>query len=331
MIPSPRVWTQASLLIVLSFQAIAEDWPRWRGPHLNGLSAEKNWLPKWGSEGPRQLWKANVGTGFSACSVANGRVYTMGNKNDQDTIYCFDAETGRQAWSHSYACDLDPRYYDGGTSSTPTVDGENVYTFSRKSHLFCLEVGSGKARWQKNLAQELGLDIPEWGFACSPVVEGELIILNAGGGGTALNKNTGQVVWSSSKDGAGYSSAVPFSVGQERFVTLSVGRAVIAVNAKTGKELWRYPWKTSYDVNAADPIVVQDKVFISSGYNHGCALLQFSGSKVSLVWENKNMRTQISPAVMYGGNVYGADGNAGEAQLRCIDLQTGTLKWAQRS
>ena len=95
MIPSPRVWTLAILLIVWSFQAIAEDWPRWRGPHLNGLSAEKNWLPKWGSEGPRQLWKANVGTGFSACSVANGRVYTMGNKNDQDTIYCFDNESFR--------------------------------------------------------------------------------------------------------------------------------------------------------------------------------------------------------------------------------------------
>ena len=310
---------------------MAEDWFRWRGPNLNGLSAEKNWRTNWPKEGPRQLWKANVGVGFSSCSVANKRVYTMGNRNDQDTVYCFDAETGREVWKHTYACELDPRYYDGGTSSTPTVDGQDVYTFSRKGHLFSLDAATGKVRWQKNIARELSLDIPEWGFASSPLVEGDLVIVNAGGAGLALKKSSGEVAWSSGKSGAGYSSAVPFSVGQERFVALFVGRAVVAVNAKTGKELWRHAWKTSYDVNAADPIIIGDKVFISSGYNHGCALLQFAGSRVSVLWENKNMRTQFNPPVMYGGYVFGADGDAGESQLRCIDLKTGASRWVQRS
>ena len=309
----------------------ADDWPRWRGPNLNGVSNEKGWLSTWPKEGPAQLWKANVGVGFSSCSVAGDRVYTMGNRDNQDTIYCFDAATGKQLWAHSYPCDLDPRYYDGGTSCTPTGDGDKVYTLSRKGNVFCLQATTGTVLWQKNIAQELGLEIPEWGFASSPVVEGDLILLNAGSGGLALNKDTGKVVWSSGKDGAGYSSAVPYSVGVKRFAALFVGRAAIAVDVKTGEQLWRHPWKTSYDVNAADPIVFGDKVLISSGYNHGCALLQFTGSKISVVWENKNMRTQISPAVVHQGFVYGADGDAGGAQLKCIDLQTGAAKWTQRN
>jgi outer membrane protein assembly factor BamB len=319
------------VLIVVGWSVCADDWFRWRGPNLDGISAEKQWLAKWPKEGPRQVWKAKVGVGFSSCSVAKGRLYTMGNRSDQDTIYCFDAETGKEVWKHSYPCDLDPRYYEGGTSCTPTVDGDRVYTLSRKGHVFCLEAATGKVLWQKNIAEELKLEIPEWGFASSPLVEGDLILLNAGAAGTALNKTSGQVVWSSGKGGAGYSSAVPFSMGDKRFAALFAARAVIAVNAKTGEELWRHPWKTSYDVNAADPIIMGDKIFISSGYNHGCALLQFTGSKVSVVWENKSLRTQFNPAVIVGGFIFGADGDAGGAQLRCIDLQTGEVKWTQRS
>jgi outer membrane protein assembly factor BamB len=255
----------------------------------------------------------------------------MGNSKDQDTVFCIDAKNGQRIWAHSYPCDLDPRYYEGGTSGTPTVDGEKIYTFSRKGNVFCLDAATGKVVWQKNLAEELKLDIPEWGFASSPLVEGELIILNAGGAGTALNRTTGTVVWSSGKAGAGYSSAVPFSVGDKRFVTMFVARAAVAVNAENGQELWRHPWKTSYDLNAADPIVFGDKVFISSGYNHGCALLQFSGHNVSKLWENKNIRTQFNSAVMVGGFIYGADGDGGGAQLRCIDAQTGAVKWTQSS
>lgn len=317
---------------LLSYTLLADDWFRWRGPNLNGISAEKGWLAQWPKEGPKQLWKANVGVGFSSLSVANGRVYTLGNRNNQDTVYCFDAQTGKEIWHHSYPCELDPRYYEGGTSSTPTVDGQHVYTLSRKGHIFCFDAASGAIQWQKNIAQELSLEIPEWGFASSPLVEGELLILNAGSAGTALNKANGQVVWSSGKAEAGYSSAVPFNVGQDRFVALFVAEAVVAVNAKTGKELWRHRWKTSYDVNAADPIIIPpDRVFISSGYNRGCALLNFTGNKVSVLWENKQMRTQQSPAVMFGNFVYGPDGDGGSAKLKCIDLQTGAVKWEERS
>src|ERR1041385_2368374 len=116
------------VLAAATFSLHAEDWYRWRGPDLNGISKEKGWTSAWPKEGPKQLWKANVGMGFSSMAVANGRVFTMGNNNDEDTVYCFEAASGKPLWKHTYKCVLDPRFYEGGTLSTPTVDGERVFT-----------------------------------------------------------------------------------------------------------------------------------------------------------------------------------------------------------
>ena len=95
------------LVHALTSRVVAEDWFRWRGPNLDGISTEKGWSTAWPKEGPKQLWKASVGTGFSSVSVSNGRVYTIGNQNETDTVYCFDASTGTTVWKHSYPCPLD--------------------------------------------------------------------------------------------------------------------------------------------------------------------------------------------------------------------------------
>jgi outer membrane protein assembly factor BamB len=317
----------AGLGALSSFDATALDWPRWRGPDANGISKETGWSSSWPAEGPKQLWKANVGTGFSSMSVSGGRVYTIGNRDNRDTVYCFNADMGEAIWKHTYAEELDPHYYEGGSSSTPTVDGDAVYTFSRKGELFRFDATTGKVVWIKNLAQELGLKIPEWGFASSPLVEGNLLIVNAGSAGTALDKATGNAAWISGKGSAGYSGAAPFNVGQERFVALFLADSVAAFKVTDGKELWRHKWKTSYDVNAADPIVSGDKVFVSSGYNRGCALLQVSGDRASALWENKNMRNHFNSCVLLDGCLYGFD----ESELKCLDLKTGAVKWTERS
>jgi outer membrane protein assembly factor BamB len=316
----------------------ADDWPRWRGPELNGISKETGWTTSWPQGGPKQLWKASVGIGFSSMVVANGRVFTMGNTGDQDTVYAFDAEKGTPIWKHTYPCVLDPRFYEGGTSSTPTVDGDRVFTISKRGDLFCFEAATGKIIWQKNLIKELGLAVPSndqdpwWGFAGSPLVRGDLLVLNAGSDGTALDKKTGRVVWTNGKGYGGYSTAVPFKQAGKDLLALAVAQSIVAVEEKTGKEAWRFPWKTEYDVNAADPIISGDKIFISSGYRHGCALLKMSGEKVERVYENKNMHNHFNPSVLINGFLYGIDGDVGRGGgLRCIEFATGAVKWTEKS
>ena len=314
-----------------NFSLLASDWPNFRGPGHDGISTEKNWSAQWPAEGPKQLWKANVGIGFSSMSVADGRVFTMGNAEDKDSVFCFDAETGKQIWKHTYDCQLDPKYYEGGPSVTPTVAGKRVFTFSRKGDLFCFDAADGKVIWQKNIAKELGAEIPTWGFAGSPLVENDLLVLNVGGCGAALDKNSGKVIWSSGKEPSGYSTPLACKFGGKPAIVFFTQQHAVAIEPKTGHDIWRYPWKTKYDVNASQPIVIGDKVFISSGYDHGCALLQIKDGEKNVLWENKNMRNQLNSSVLVDGYLYGIDGDAGRGALACVELASGAVKWSEKS
>src|ERR1041384_6108614 len=179
-------------LLVLS--TAAADWPQWRGPNRNGISAETI-SATWPAAGPKILWRASVGTGFSSCSISQGRVYTMGNTNDRDTIWCLDARTGKELWRHTYPAALGPQYYEGGPGSTPTVYHGRVFTISKWGDVFCLDAAKGSVLWQRDLRQDK-IQPNRWGFAGSPLVWGDELILNAGGAGTALELRTGRVLWS---------------------------------------------------------------------------------------------------------------------------------------
>ncbi|HYF33642.1 MAG TPA: PQQ-binding-like beta-propeller repeat protein, partial [Prosthecobacter sp.] len=99
----------------------AADWPHWRGPARNGISEEKGWRSQWTGD-PKVLWEAEVGLGFSSFAVADGRVLATGHEDEKDTVFCLDAKTGKEIWKHSYPADLGDKYYEGGTSATPTID-----------------------------------------------------------------------------------------------------------------------------------------------------------------------------------------------------------------
>ncbi|MEO8428987.1 MAG: PQQ-binding-like beta-propeller repeat protein [Verrucomicrobiota bacterium] len=320
------------LVHTLTSRVVAEDWFRWRGPNLDGISTEKSWSTAWAKEGPKQLWRASVGTGFSSVSVSKGRVFTLGNQNETDTVYCIDANTGASGWTNSYPCPLDPQYYEGGPHSTPAVDGDFVYTLSKRGHLFCFEAANGKIVWQTNLLEQLGVIKPRWGFAGSPLVEGNLLLLNVGNAGTAVDKKTGKLVWTSGKEPAGYSTPMPMTVGGQRCVLIFAAKALVAVRISDGHELWRHEWLTRWDINNADPIVAGDKVFVSS-FDQGGALLQVGAGIPQVVWQNKQMKNHFNSCVLVGGHLYGIDGNSdqpAEIAFRCLDFQTGEVKWSHK-
>jgi outer membrane protein assembly factor BamB len=326
----PATLCFVAIFRLLSFAARGEDWPNWRGPDHNGISKETGWSAKWSAEGPKKLWQASVGTGFASFSVSQGRVYTTGNAKDTDTVFCFDAKSGKELWRHDYTAKLDPKYYEGGPSATPTVDGDRVYTFSKRGMVHCLDAAKGTVIWSKDLAEELKAKMPTWGFASSVLIAGDLALLNVGSAGAAFDKKSGKVAWSSGPEEAGYSTPVPAVLDGQNAVLFLIKQHVAAVKVADGGELWRHPWKTEYDVNTADPILDGNRVFVSSGYNHGASVVDVGSRPPKAVWENKNMRNHFNSCVFWKGHLYGPD-DGEKGQLRCVAFETGEVKWSEKA
>ena len=301
----------------------AADWPQWRGIHRDGITEES------AAGTPKLLWKINVGTGCSSFAVVGDRVFTMGNLKDTDTVHCLDGKTGKTVWQHSYPAPLGAKLFEGGPTATPTVDENTVFTMSRTGLLLSLNKETGKVLWSKDLAAEFGAKPPSWGYSGSPLVEGEKLIVDVGAKGAsvvAFDKATGKVIWQAGDDAASYGSPYAFTRDGKRCLAFFEATGLVVRGASDGKELLRYPWKTSWDVNPTTAIVSNDKIFIASGYGHGGVLLPLNSASPTPLWETKNMKNKMNSCVLWKGNLYGFD----ESTLTCLDFATGSVKWQQK-
>jgi outer membrane protein assembly factor BamB len=305
-------------------QRVAGGWPEYRGPKRDGISRETGWF---GDGDPELVWKANVGAGFSSVSVANGRAYAMGNSNNQDTIYCFDATTGKGIWKYSYPCDLMANSHEGGPSATPTVDGNMVYTYSKQGHLNAIDATNGQVAWKKDVVREMGGQIPQWGITSTPAVYGNALYVMTGAPNacvTAFDKKSGNILWKAGKSAPSYAALQVFEWKGAPYLAVFNASGVEFMDVKNGKSLWSYPWKTEYDVNAAIPVIEGDKVFISSGYGTGGAMLQSTANN-ALLWKTRDMKNHFNASVLLNGYIYGFD----ESELTCLDMKSGRKMWSQ--
>ena len=306
----------------------AGDWPNYRGPNHTGISDEVDWQANWGDAGPKVLWLASVGTGSSSVVIADGRAYTMGNQGEEeeqqeDTVYCFDAETGELLWKHTYHCPSLPKYYEGGTLATPTVDGGVLYTLSKMGDLFCLQADTGKVLWEQQLNRELGFTLPTWHFSGSPLILAERLILNVGSACAAFNKQTGELIWENGKDICGYSTPVPAVVDGHDCVVFCGADSIMGVRIVDGELLWRYPFFNKHKATTADVIVHNDEVFASCAYGRGCVKIRITSGQVTQVFDSTVMSNLQSCSVLWQGDVYGFD----ERLFKCIEFKDGGERW----
>jgi len=308
-------------------RAAAPEWANWRGPNHDGISTEKGWLADWPKEGPKELWKAELGCSHSSVAVLAGKVYTMGRNAKQDTVLCLNADTGATVWKHSYpAADSD---YGGGPRATPAVDGKAVYTVSADGQAFCLDAASGQVIWNRNLQKELNLVMPLHNFSSSPVLEGEVLLVNMGTWGLALDKKTGNVVWKSEGD-SGYSSPVPFTLAGKRCVALFAASQLAVVDLANGQKIASYEWKTLDNANCADPVIVGETIFISSSYGSGCALIGVSGGNAAVMWK-KGLECHYASPVLVGDCLYALAGSGWmRADLVCVSAKDGSVRWRRK-
>jgi outer membrane protein assembly factor BamB len=330
---SISVWRLVlAFCLLLAGSVRAADWPRWMGPDANGISSESGWKSDWGKDGVPVLWKTNIGIGYCTVSVAAGRFYTMGHHDGEETIYCLDAESGKEIWKHSYKAQLVDNLHKGGPAATPTVDGEQVFTLSRDGRLLGLEAATGKVIWEQSLITTTKAKLPEWGFSSSVVVDGDQLLVESGGIASYARAD-GQLRWHAGPFKVGYGSPAVFTHGGKRFATSLNNQNVQIVELPDGQEVTTSEWLTSYDTNSTTPVVHGDEVFISTGYKRGCELLQFDGQKLEQLYEQQTMANHMNNSVLWEGHLYGVHGNShnpSQCSLRCIEWKTGQLKWAER-
>lgn len=320
-------------LAAINHDVQADDWLAFRGPKQDGATAESKWNAKFPDSGPKVVWNKNVGTGASSVVVAGNQVITMGNRDNRDYVVSLNPDSGNENWSFDYACKFDGRSYDGGTASTPTIDldGDRVYTMSYEGHIHCLNLKDGKEVWSKHAQRDFGGKLSRWKYAGSPLVVDDLVIFDIGGSSNstlALNKKTGAKVWGADNGNAGYATPVSFKMGRGEGVVVAKGSEVVGHHLKTGKVLFTIPWKTDYEVNAASPIVMGDKILVSHGYGPGGTAMYTLSSSPRKLWSNSDLKPKTSSPVVYKGAVFGVSQIGGK--LVCINASNGKTIWEQR-
>ena len=321
---------RSSVFLLFQFHALGGDWPNWLGPSGDGISDEYKW--KHQLENPH--WKSKVGVGFSSVSIANGKLFTMGHdgrKNrGNETLHCIDASKGESLWKISYPAPLIDYLHEGGPCSTPTVDGSIVYSISKHGMLHACNISNGKIIWKKDMMKEAGMKKPpEWGFAASPYVLGDQLIIEAGAT-FSLNKRNGKIIWISKAYRPAYGTPTIFKPGTNSMLAVLKTDGLVLLNPKNGNTVAFEKWETSYRTNASTPIVSGDKIFISTGYNRGCALFQWENEKLKKLYENKILSTHMNHAILVDNHLYGFDGNvhmAGKKDFVCMEFLSGDEKW----
>jgi outer membrane protein assembly factor BamB len=308
----------------------ASDWSKWLGPNGNGTSYES----KWKSSVNDPIWKSKVGVGFSAVSVANGKLYTIGHDGKktggQETVYCLNAENGKSIWTHTYNAPLLDYLHEGGPCSTPTVDGSTLYTISKHGLLHSYKANDGKVIWKKDMMKVAGMKKPpEWGFAASPVVLGNQLIIEAGAT-YSFDKKTGELNWKSKPYRPAYGTPILFQPNNKSTIAVLKTDGLVLLDYNNGKTLAFENWETSYRTNASTPIIQGNRIFISTGYQRGCALFEWKYGKLKKLYENKVISTHMNHAILLDGFLYGFDGNvhmAGKKDFVCMEFETGKEKW----
>ena len=312
----------------------AADWPQFRGPNRDGTSPETGLLKQWPVGGPKELWSCqNLGEGFSSLAIADGMVYVCGMIRGQGHLFAFDPN-GTLRYDVIYGPEWTKTGNYPGTRTTPTIDGDRLYLMSGQGRIACYKAKTGEPVWQVDtLGKFKGKNI-RWGIAESVLIDGEKAICTPGGANAtvvALNKRTGETVWTSEglSQLSAYCAPVLVERGSNRLILTLVEKALIGLDANTGKVHWMVPHEVSYDIQAVSPLYHDGMVYVTNAYHHGgqSFLLAPDGMGVEKKWEEKSLDVHHGGVVLVDGNIHGAS-SAG--RWTCLELASGKVKFSSK-
>jgi outer membrane protein assembly factor BamB len=309
-------------LLVCAYSQVATSW---RGPSRDGIYPESGLLKKWPASGPEILWSyQELGQGHSSAIVDQGFVYTSGLSGGTGYLFKFNLD-GTLVYKKPYGPEFATSY--NGSRGTPTITGDKIYIMSGLGKLYCLGNESGDILWSKDLTRDFDGRVIQWGMNETPIVDGKVIYITPGGrkhGIVALNRHTGELVWSSTGTGekTAYCTPLLFEHNGRKILATHFESNVVGFDATTGKMLWKHPHPNTYSVHPNTPLYHKGKLFYLSGYGSGGGMLELSpdGNSVKRIWTQKKMDSRMGGAVLVDGYIYGS----GDSRVwSCLDWESG--------
>lgn len=315
----------------LDLQAEDGPWPQWRGPNRDDLVTETGLLQDWPEGGPKKIWEfTDCGLGYAGPAIVGSRMYIMGSRNGEEMLLCLDATNGKEIWASPLGKEFD-NGWGNGPRSTPTVEGDRVYTVGGEGNLCCFKTEDGAEVWSKPM-QELGGKIPAWGYSESPIIHEEKVLFTPGGEKgaiVALNKMTGELIWQAEEltDEAHYSSIMIKEHGGKTMGVQLMVHEVVGFDVDTGDVLWTVPWPGRVAV-IPTPIFWEDCVYVTAGYGAGCKLVRVSEDFVAEeVYDSKIMVNHHGGVILLDDHIYGYSDGKGWV---CHEIETGKRVWLER-
>ncbi len=313
------------------------NWPQWRGADRTGVSQETGLLKEWPANGPEVSWSASgLGAGFGTVAIDGHHIFLQGARNNQSVIHCLKRSDGKVLWTTALGPQLE-HGRGGGPRGTPTVDGDRIYALTENGDLACLNKANGSVLWGFNILERFKGRNISWHISESPLVDGNRLVVTPGGPEAsivALDKMSGETLWTTKElsDRAGYASCVVADVGEVRTIMTFTHNAGVGVRAQDGKLMWRYEPVANRTANCTTPVFHENKVFYSSNYNTGCALLELKPNRQGLVraeevYFNRYLMNHHGGVVLVDGHLYGFH----NAILTCMEFETGKVMWKDRS
>jgi outer membrane protein assembly factor BamB len=330
--PAPAASPAPSAPAVTSTPTKPSYWTDFRGPNRAGIYAEADIFPSWPPNGPERLWKEPIGGGYASITFGDGRAYTIEQRRDKEAITAYDPATGRELWAFTYAASFDESLGGPGPRATPVFHDGLLYSLGAVGDFYCLDARTGKPRWSKNILTDNGAKNPTWAMSGSPLIIGDMVIVAPGGTSgkslVAYKRLTGEPVWRSLSDRAGYTSPILAELAGRRQIVWISAERVVGAAIEDGKQLWEYPFPSQMDMNCSQPVPIDaTHVLLSSEQGPGSALLEIQPTETGLaaheVWKSNRFRNKFNSSVLRDGYAYGFDGSI----LACLEVKTGELKW----
>jgi outer membrane protein assembly factor BamB len=309
------------------------DFPEYRGKNRDGVVVGPKLSRDW-SKPPRTLWKQPCGEGYSGFAVAGNLAVTMEQRSNNEVIVAYHSDSGREVWRHGYRARFAESLGGDGPRATPTIHDGRVYSVGATGQFTCNDLVSGKVLWSTNILENN--DNIQWGMSGSPLVVDNMVIVNPGAQRESAKGNaiiaydrvTGKVLWHGGDTRAGYSSPMVATLDGVRQLVMFDGEICGGYDLANGNRLWSFKYKTDYDINVAQPLILsENRVLISAGYGHGSTMLNVTREAdswtISVLWESKQLRCKFNSPVEYEGYIYGLD----EGILVCLDAESGQRKW----